>query len=351
MSEQDRESVALPERYSRKELNKLYREIPLTDNAFRTLRKYFIAMSDLYGIIPVGEAWKIISAQCPKLVNEEKFRAFVQVARHESEGYCILRQDEVYMDAKDNDLMEWEIIDFLLVLGKEGEQEDRYVQVKALQQGKPYYIPDKQTFLCYDPDDIQPNERQWDAMFTFLKSTNRKASEEETGFLTVDLAELAREDDVDFSEAIEVLHDSGWAFTTTKQADRFIALFSDIHNHSRLQCNRGFTPNEMSALMHRDQTPTQITLGPNIRKMIAEGTADPLEMMEGIKELDLPSEELRQNMLREIEDAMARAGMAHKPPENPSSGANIPMWAGKKVGRNDPCPCGSGKKYKNCCGK
>ena len=20
-----------------------------------------------------------------------------------------------------------------------------------------------------------------------------------------------------------------------------------------------------------------------------------------------------------------------------------------KVGRNDPCPCGSGKKYKNCC--
>ncbi|MBQ7651389.1 MAG: SEC-C domain-containing protein, partial [Victivallales bacterium] len=22
-----------------------------------------------------------------------------------------------------------------------------------------------------------------------------------------------------------------------------------------------------------------------------------------------------------------------------------------KVGRNDPCPCGSGKKFKNCCGK
>ena len=24
---------------------------------------------------------------------------------------------------------------------------------------------------------------------------------------------------------------------------------------------------------------------------------------------------------------------------------------GKNVGRNDPCPCGSGKKYKKCCGK
>ncbi len=24
---------------------------------------------------------------------------------------------------------------------------------------------------------------------------------------------------------------------------------------------------------------------------------------------------------------------------------------GKKIGRNDPCPCGSGKKYKHCCGR
>ena len=28
-----------------------------------------------------------------------------------------------------------------------------------------------------------------------------------------------------------------------------------------------------------------------------------------------------------------------------------PVRRGKKVGRNDPCPCGSGKKYKKCCGK
>jgi preprotein translocase subunit SecA len=27
-----------------------------------------------------------------------------------------------------------------------------------------------------------------------------------------------------------------------------------------------------------------------------------------------------------------------------------PVQKGKKVGRNDPCPCGSGKKYKHCCG-
>jgi preprotein translocase subunit SecA len=37
------------------------------------------------------------------------------------------------------------------------------------------------------------------------------------------------------------------------------------------------------------------------------------------------------------------------------AGGNGPAVAqvikGEKVGRNDPCPCGSGKKYKKCCGK
>ncbi|HSE85373.1 MAG TPA: PBPRA1643 family SWIM/SEC-C metal-binding motif protein [Candidatus Binatia bacterium] len=28
-----------------------------------------------------------------------------------------------------------------------------------------------------------------------------------------------------------------------------------------------------------------------------------------------------------------------------------PMIAEKKVGRNEPCPCGSGRKSKNCCGR
>ncbi len=31
--------------------------------------------------------------------------------------------------------------------------------------------------------------------------------------------------------------------------------------------------------------------------------------------------------------------------------SNQPVHVEKKVGRNDPCPCGSGKKYKNCHGR
>ena len=37
-----------------------------------------------------------------------------------------------------------------------------------------------------------------------------------------------------------------------------------------------------------------------------------------------------------------RAGMGGEGPRRP-------VKAGQKVGRNDPCPCGSGKKYKHCC--
>ena len=36
---------------------------------------------------------------------------------------------------------------------------------------------------------------------------------------------------------------------------------------------------------------------------------------------------------------------------NAEQKAKTPVKADKHVGRNDPCPCGSGKKYKNCHGK
>ena len=34
-----------------------------------------------------------------------------------------------------------------------------------------------------------------------------------------------------------------------------------------------------------------------------------------------------------------------------AGGPTGPKRAAKSVGRNEPCPCGSGKKYKDCCGK
>ncbi len=38
-------------------------------------------------------------------------------------------------------------------------------------------------------------------------------------------------------------------------------------------------------------------------------------------------------------------------PQSGNGAPQQPVKVAKKVGRNDPCPCGSGKKYKNCCGR
>lgn len=47
------------------------------------------------------------------------------------------------------------------------------------------------------------------------------------------------------------------------------------------------------------------------------------------------------------DDAMDEATKAMAPGEKPRRGRD--MFKRRKVGRNDPCPCGSGKKYKRCC--
>ena len=55
--------------------------------------------------------------------------------------------------------------------------------------------------------------------------------------------------------------------------------------------------------------------------------------------------EIRQNLERKEQTKVKITNDIDK------EGKKIPKRVGKKIGRNDPCPCGSGKKYKNCCGK
>lgn len=48
----------------------------------------------------------------------------------------------------------------------------------------------------------------------------------------------------------------------------------------------------------------------------------------------------------------APAAAPEAPPGAPApAGKKIPVVVGQKIGRNDPCPCGSGKKYKKCHGQ
>ncbi len=65
-------------------------------------------------------------------------------------------------------------------------------------------------------------------------------------------------------------------------------------------------------------------------------------------------EEAVKNLLRvQVRKAPVERKQVAKPVETPSLDGAKPkvLKRSAKIGRNDPCPCGSGKKYKNCCGK
>jgi preprotein translocase subunit SecA len=57
--------------------------------------------------------------------------------------------------------------------------------------------------------------------------------------------------------------------------------------------------------------------------------------------------------IKAIHQSTVGMGMQAEPQfgEEGEPGKQMPVRVGKKVGRNDPCPCGSGKKYKKCCGR
>jgi preprotein translocase subunit SecA len=52
----------------------------------------------------------------------------------------------------------------------------------------------------------------------------------------------------------------------------------------------------------------------------------------------------------EAAGAFARGGVLPMPPPAPEESQGTFVRSERKIGRNEPCPCGSGKKYKNCHG-
>jgi preprotein translocase subunit SecA len=56
------------------------------------------------------------------------------------------------------------------------------------------------------------------------------------------------------------------------------------------------------------------------------------------------------SLTRESRNLLPSGPSASEAAANAGDARPQPAHRGKKVGRNDPCPCGSGKKYKHCCG-
>jgi hypothetical protein len=100
------------------------------------------------------------------------------------------------------------------------------------------------------------------------------------------------------SQLMENVQDK-FELTSEPMVNDFIRLLSDLMNNTRLWFLKGYAPSEVRAALD------QPNASPGEQAVLAEG----------------------------------------------SSKAEIYPFATKqKVGRNDPCPCGSGKKFKKCCG-
>lgn len=96
----------------------------------------------------------------------------------------------------------------------------------------------------------------------------------------------------------------------------------------------------------------------------AYGQRDPLveykfeayEMFEAMKEAivdDVVRYMYRVNIVTQpvVEDHLSEASTNNPNVDGSTETPKEPVRNDSTVGRNDPCPCGSGKKYKNCCGK
>jgi preprotein translocase subunit SecA len=76
----------------------------------------------------------------------------------------------------------------------------------------------------------------------------------------------------------------------------------------------------------------------------AVGQQDPLVVYK--REGHVLFDALLAGIQHDVVRSIYRVGITREPPRKKET-----VVAGKKVGRNDPCPCGSGKKYKYCCGR
>ena len=76
---------------------------------------------------------------------------------------------------------------------------------------------------------------------------------------------------------------------------------------------------------------------------------------QGFEMFDEMIQEIRNETARLIFVASVNLRREKVAKENPTAGDGTmerkPVKKGQKIGRNDPCPCGSGKKYKQCCGR
>lgn len=116
-----------------------------------------------------------------------------------------------------------------------------------------------------------------------------------------------------------------------KMINELLELLVVAHNNTRMKENRGYKPSEMARKMPVDKMPTIVSTSSKAAAILKDAVPQ-------LQAMGVPVD-LNGNT-DVIQTTMFPRGLNEEP-----------IRVEKKIYPNDPCPCGSGKKYKKCCGK
>ena len=172
-----------------------------------------------------------------------------------------------------------------------------YKDIERRQGGRKFYIPSVDEVMDYAKNGYPTRSASYQKLGRFLRDEMKVSDAVKDQTLFFIYKECSMEGRM--SAIMENLSQKGLQFSD-EQLEKFTKLMMDANNNTRMLEYRGFTPNEISGAVWPFAT-------------------------------DRPHR------------AMPNSFVPTAMPMQPAST--------RKIYPNDPCPCGSGKKYKKCCGR
>ena len=210
---------------------------------------------------------------------------------------------------------------------------DRYKDLLDIQAGKDFYIPNAQEVLDYARNLYLSQEPAYQNFREFLQHEIGMTYDE------ADAEALETWDkiqfDIDFTEIVQYIIDVYEDLLDDTKIEEIIQLLQELNNNTRMQIHRGHTPNEMMRKGMEEGCFSQ-------RPIVVPGSTETANLLKSA------SEELKEMGICVDFDSNA-AIVPNNSSQNNVSGQVANSF--KKIYPNDPCPCGSGKKFKKCCGR
>ena len=209
--------------------------------------------------------------------------------------------------------------------------DDEYKALERCQGDKAYYIPTKKEVEDISWNGYPSQQREVKTLFAFLQN-EMEMEEIDAEDLTEEIWHTLNQGD-GLHEVMDLVNKKKLVFPSDKAMRKFVEYITRLNNTTPMLYNRGFRPEDLMSREKESIRRNGLTIVPGSTQaagMLAEA-ADQLRAM-GVH-IDLNSN------ARNIDTAFV------------SPDRKTVITGKKKIYPNDPCPCGSGKKYKNCCGR